>query len=99
MFEAPRLLFLHFGSSAHRSGLVEGSENHLTAASLETSMKTDSDVLGQILIRIVNLNAGEALLFAPWTVLEVENVVDRGGTTGLRLGKLGISYLNVRARS
>jgi hypothetical protein len=73
-------------------------KNHLAAVSLETSTRTDSDILERILIQIINLNAGEALLFAPSAILDVENVAGQGETTRWRLGKLGISYLKVRVR-
>jgi len=49
-------------------------------------------------MQIINLKAGEALLFVPSAILDVENVVGQGGMTTWRLGKLGISYLKVRVR-
>lgn len=65
---------------------------------MNTSTRTESDVIKQILVQIVNLNAEEALLFAPSAVLDVENVADQDEMTRWRFGKLGISYLKVRVR-
>lgn len=98
---SPRLLDLCSFTLVHRftsPDWLQVLKNHLAAASLETSTRTHSDVLEQILIQIINLNAGEALLFAPSAILDVENVVDQGGVTRRRLGKLGISYLKIRVR-
>lgn len=68
------------------------------ARGTSTSTRTHGDVLEQIVIQIINLNAGEALLLAPSAILDVENVVDQGGVTRRRLEKLGISYLKIRVR-
>ncbi len=98
---SPRLLDLCSFTLVHRftsPDWLKVLRNHLAAASLETSTKTASDVLERILIQIINLNAGEALLFAPSAILDVENVADQGETAKWRLGKLGISYLKVRIR-
>ena len=98
---SPRLLDLCSFIIVHRftsPDWLKVLRNHLVAASLETSTKTASEVLERILVQIINLNAGEALLFAPSAILDVENVADRGETAKWRLGRLGISYLKVRIR-
>ena len=98
---SPRLLDLCSFTLVHRftsPDWLNALKNYLAAASLGTSTRTASDVLGRILVQIINLNAGEALLFAPSAILDVENVADRGETTKWRFEKLGISYLKVRVR-
>lgn len=98
---SPKFLDLCSFTLVHRftsSDWLKVLKTHLAAASLETSTRTDSDVLERTLMQMINLNAGEALLFAPSAILDVENMVGQGGMTTLRLGKLGISYLKVRVR-
>ncbi len=56
-------------------------KSHLAAASMNTLTRTESDVIKQILVQIVNLNAEEILLFAPSTVLDVETVADQDEMT------------------
>ena len=58
---------------------MKAFKSHLAATSIDTSTRTESDVVKQILVRIVNLNAGEALLFDPLAVLDVEDVADHDG--------------------
>jgi len=52
-------------------------KSYLAAVSMNTSTRTESDVIKQILVQIVNLNAEETLLFAPSVVLDVETVADQ----------------------
>ena len=56
---------------------MKAFKSHLAATSIDTSTRTESDVVKKILVRIVNLNAGEALLFDPSAVLDVENVANQ----------------------
>lgn len=98
---SPRLLDLCSFTLVHRFTSLDWLKvlgNHLAAASLEMSTRTASEVLERILVQIIDLNSGEALLFAPSAILDVEDVVDRGETAKWRLGRLGISYLKVRIR-
>ena len=68
---------------------MKAFKSHPAATSIDTWTRTESDVVKQILVRIVNLNAGEALLFDPLAGLDVENVADQDGGIRWRLGKLG----------
>ncbi len=52
-------------------------KSHLAAVSMNTSTRTESDVIKQILVQIVNLNAEEILLFVSSIVLDVETVADQ----------------------
>ncbi len=52
-------------------------KSHLAAVSMNTSTRTESDVIKQILVQIVNLNAEEILLFVSLIVLDVETVADQ----------------------
>jgi len=52
-------------------------KSHLAAVSMNTSTRTESDVIKQILVQIINLNAEEILLFVSSIVLDVETVADQ----------------------
>jgi len=52
-------------------------KSHLAAVLMNTSTRTESDVIKQILVQIVNLNAEEILLFVSSIVLDVETVADQ----------------------
>jgi len=98
---SPKLLDLCSFTLVHRftsPDWMKALKSHLAAASMDTSTRTESDMVKQLFVQIVNLNAGEALLFAPSAVLDVENVADQDEMTRWRLGKLGISHLKVRVR-
>jgi len=56
---------------------MKALKSHLAAVSMNTSTRTESDVIKQILVQIVNLNAEEILLFASLIVLDVETVADQ----------------------
>ncbi len=52
-------------------------KSHLAAVSMNTSTRTESDVIKQILVQIINLNAEVILLFVSSIVLDVETVADQ----------------------
>jgi hypothetical protein len=52
-------------------------KSHLAAVSMNTLTRTESDVIKQILVQIINLNAEEILLFISSIILNVENVADQ----------------------
>jgi hypothetical protein len=52
-------------------------KSHFAAASMNTSTKIENNVIKQMLVQIVNLNAEEILLFVFLIVLDVENVADQ----------------------
>lgn len=49
--------------------------------------------------RIVDLNVGEALLFAPSAMLQVDRLTDEKNNSSRRVKKLGMEYWSVRIRA
>ena len=48
---------------------------------------------------IARLNVGEALLFSPSAMLDVETDIDRDGSSSSRVQKLGTEFLKIRVRT
>lgn len=65
---------------------------HLAGISFESEDKRD---IAEVFKRIVNLDAGQALLFSPSAMLEVDKHANKGS---LRMVKLGIRYVKIQVR-
>lgn len=96
---SPRLLNLSSMTFVHRFTSPEwlGALNsHLAGAS---TMGTGSErALEEISKAVVDLNPGEALLFAPSAMVRVKQESNEMGDVVRRPGRLGIGYLKVRVR-
>ena len=94
---SPKLLDLCSMTIVHRftsPSWLQTLKNHLAGASVFDDDETRD--LKQIFNKIVNLEAGEALLFSPSMMLTVNE--GEGGTV-LRTEKLGMGYLKMRVRN
>ena len=96
---SPKLLDLCSMTIVHRftsPSWLQALKTHLAGVSVFDDDETRD--LKQIFKKIVNLEAGEALLFSPSMML---NVSDSGtpGAIVLHTEKLGMGYLQVRVRS
>lgn len=91
---SPALLDLSSMTIVHRftsPSWLAALKSHLAGVSSEgDASKRD---VAQIFKQIVNLNAGQALLFSPSAMLGVED-----GQTGLKMKKLGTGYVKVQVR-
>jgi hypothetical protein len=68
-------------------------KSHLAGVSVEgEASKRD---VGEIFRQIVNLEAGEALLFSPSAMTQLDK---DAGLHGLKMQKLGLGYVKVRVR-
>lgn len=98
---SPKLLDLCSFTLVHRftsPDWLKTLKSHLTIASMETQARTSNEVLQQTFAQIINLNVGEALLFAPSAILDVEKATNQDGTTTWKPKKLGVSCLKVGIR-
>ena len=96
---SPKLLDLCSFTLVHRFTSPEWYRTlkaHLAAAALkEEGAGGDED---GIFSQIVRLNAGEALLFAPSAMLDLEENITQDGRAFWRFQKLGLHYLHVCIR-
>jgi hypothetical protein len=99
---SPALLDLCSMTIVHRFTSPEwlrALREHLAAAAPDSSVEDDEmgaeSSAKNILPSIINLNVGEALLFAPSALMGVET----GGDGSTRVKRLGAKYLKVRIRS
>lgn len=93
---SPNLLDLSSMTIVHRftsPAWLKALRSHLAGVSNEgDSTKQD---IAEIFKRIVNLEAGQALLFSPSAMLTVD---DGEGNQGQRMLKLGTQYVKMRVR-
>lgn len=68
-------------------------KSHLAGVSVEGEASTRD--VGVIFRQIVNLEAGEALLFSPSAMIQPD---EDAGLHGLKMQKLGLGYIKVRVR-
>ena len=94
---SPKLLDLCSMTIVHRftsPSWLQTLKTHLAGVSVFDD--NEARDLKQIFTKIVNLEAGEALLFSPSMILTVNE--GEGGTV-LRTEKLGMGYLKMRVRN
>jgi hypothetical protein len=96
---SPKLLDLSSMTIVHRFTSPEWFRKlqaHLAAITVADgdSQKNVRDIMGTI----VNLDAGQALLFSPTAMLGVERRVDGEGKETLKAEKLGMRYVEMRVR-
>ncbi len=103
---SPKLLDLCSFTLVHRftsPDWLRTLRGHLVPAAVDAGPSSGSTSTGvsPILAKIVDLNVGEALLFAPSAMLDVEKTADGkpGNNNNVRVKKLGLEYLTVRIRS
>ena len=92
---SPSLLDLSSMIIVHRftsPSWLAALKSHLAGASSDGASKQD---VSKIFTKIVNLEAGQALLFSPSTMLGVQ---DQAATDKLRIQKLGIRYMQIIVR-
>jgi len=95
---SPSLLDLSSMTIVHRFTSPEwlkALQSHLAGVSSGMGDESAKRNVAQILKRIVNLEAGQALLFSPSAML---NAVDGSDAGALRMEKLGVRYVKIRVR-
>lgn len=100
---SPKLLDLCSFTLVHRFTSPDWFKTikaHLVPAAEESSGSSSSGSgSGSIMREIVDLNVGEALLFAPSAMLQVDRLTDEKNNSSQRVKKLGMEYWSVRVRA
>lgn len=100
---SPKLLDLCSFTLVHRFTSPDWFKTikaHLVPAAEEPSGSSSSGSgSGSIMREIVDLNVGEALLFAPSAMLQVDRLTDENNNSSRRVKKLGMEYCSVRIRA
>lgn len=99
---SPKLLDLCSFTLVHRftsPDWFKTIQAHLVPAAEESSgSSSPGSGSGSIMREIVDLNVGEALLFAPSAMLQVDRLTDEKNNSSRRVKKLGMEYWSVRIR-
>lgn len=98
---SPKLLDLCSFTLVHRFTSPDWFKTikaHLVPAAEESSGSSTSGS-SSMMSRIVDLNVGEALLFAPSAMLQVDRLTDEKNNSSRRVKKLGMECWSVRMRA
>lgn len=96
---SPKLLDLSSMTIVHRftsPSWLQALKSHLAGIS-DNEESSQRDV-SEIFKEIVNLEAGQALLFSPSAILDTVNDQEGDGSINLRPKKLGLRYVKLRVR-
>ena len=97
---SPKLLDLSSMTIVHRftsPSWLQALKTHLAGISNNDESSSQRDV-SEIFKEIVNLEAGQALLFSPSAILDTVNDQEGEGYINLRPKKLGLRYVKLRVR-
>ncbi len=97
---SPKLLDLSSMTIVHRftsPSWLQALKTHLAGISNNDESSSQRDV-SEIFKEIVNLEAGQALLFSPSAILDTVNDQEGDGHINLRPKKLGLRYVKLRVR-
>ena len=96
---SPKLLDLSSVTIVHRFTSPEWFRELQAHLAAITVADGDSQMnVRDIMSTIVNLDAGQALLFSPTAMLGVERIVDEEGKEMVKAEKLGMRYVEIRVR-
>ncbi len=96
---SPKLLDLSSMTIVHRftsPSWLQALKTHL--AGISNNDESSQRDVSEIFKEIVNLEAGQALLFSPSAILDTVNDQEGDGYINLRPKKLGLRYVKLRVR-